>query len=163
MNAEATRNCVDAQRYISADGMRATKRKRAILEVLEAHGELSYGEYGPPPYTATTITRRVGGSVQSVARTLRGMATSGLLVAVRDRQEVWNAIASSPIASTVTAYYSARTMVRDIAAAKVWKDGANARSRLAEQALMAAFGATSGSAQLQTACECPVRKLRAAL
>lgn len=137
MNAEATRNCVDAQRYISVDGMRATKRKRAILEVLEAHSELAYGEYGPPPYTATTIARRVGGSVQSVARTLRGMAKSGLLVAVRDRQEVWNAIARSPLASTVTAYYSARTMERDIAVAQAWHAGAPKRSQEAMESILA--------------------------
>ncbi|MFM0210471.1 hypothetical protein PQQ96_24000 [Paraburkholderia sediminicola] len=111
--------------------MRDTKRKRAILDVLEQHGEFEYGEYGPPPYTATTIASRIGGSVQSVARTLRGMTKDGLLVATRDRQDVWNAIAGAQIETTVNAYWSARTMERDIEAAKAWGDGSSERSRAA--------------------------------
>ncbi|MFP4901361.1 hypothetical protein ACLFKT_19845 [Paraburkholderia sp. BR14261] len=99
--------------------------------MLEEHGESEYREYGPPPYTATTIAFRIGGSAQSVARTLRGMAQDGLLVAVRDKQEVWNAIAGSHIETTVTAYFSARTMERDIAAAKAWRAGAAGRSAAA--------------------------------
>jgi hypothetical protein len=108
--------------------MRDTKRKRAVLQMLEQHGEADYVEHGPPPYSATTIAQRIGGSAQSVARTLRGMARDGLLVAVRDRQGVWNAIANGHIETTVTAYYSAQTMARDIAAANAWQDGSPGRS-----------------------------------
>ncbi|MGF6974913.1 DNA-binding transcriptional ArsR family regulator [Paraburkholderia sp. JPY465] len=119
--------------------MRDTKRKRAILQMLEEHGEWEYLEYGPPPYTATKIAERIGGSVQSVARTLRGMAKDELLIAVRDRQEVWNAIARGHIDMTVTAYFSARTVDRDIAAGKAWEDGFADRSREAGRSILAAF------------------------
>jgi predicted transcriptional regulator len=115
--------------------------------VLEEHGQWEYAEYGPPPYTATTIATHIGGSVQSVARTLRGMTQDGFLVAVRDRQEVWNAIANGHIESTVTAYYSALTIERDIATAKAWHDGATARSAEAEQSILAAL---SGNARTVT-------------
>jgi hypothetical protein len=120
--------------------MRDTKRKRAILQALEAHSEAEYLEYGAPPYSATTIAAQIGGSVQSVARTLRGMAKDGLIVAVRDKQDVWNAIAGGYIGATVAAYYSARTMERDIAAAKAWRAGAPDRSREALNAMVARLG-----------------------
>jgi hypothetical protein len=115
--------------------MRDTERKRAILLMLEEHGERDYLEYGPPPYNATTIAAQIGGSAQSVARTLRSMATAGVLVAVKDRQEIWNAIAQGHIETTVTAYYSARTMARDKVWAKVWHDTAHERSERALEAL----------------------------
>lgn len=119
--------------------MRDTPRKRAILQMLEEHGEWEYGEYGPPPYNATLIAEQIGGSAQSVARTLRTMAKEGQLVAVRHRDEVWNAIAQNHIETTVTAYYSARTMADDIAAAKAWADGADERAASAFGAIKAAF------------------------
>lgn len=122
---------IASRRYISGNGTRDTNRKRAILQMLEQHGEWAYLEYGPPPYTATTIASQIGGSAQSVARTLRGMAKVGKVVTVRDRQEVWNAIAQGHIEMPVTAYYSARTMEQDMAAAKVWRDGAGQRSQQA--------------------------------
>jgi hypothetical protein len=100
--------------------MRDTERKRAIFKMLEEHAQCEYAEYGPPPYSATTIASRIGGSVQSVARTLRGMANDGQLVAVRERQSVWNAIVRGHIDMTVTAYYSARTMERDMMTAQAW-------------------------------------------
>lgn len=120
--------------------MRDTARKRAILKMLEVQTERDRLEYGIPPYTATTIAEEIGGSVQSVARTLRGMAKDGQLIAVRDRQDVWNAIADGHIEMTVTAYYSARTMEHDMAAAKLWADGADERQRLALEGFSQAFG-----------------------
>lgn len=119
--------------------MRDTIRKGAILRLLEEHGEWEYGEHGPPPYSATTIATHIGGSLQSVARTLRGMAKDGLLVAVRDRQDVWNAIVNGYKGSTVTAYYSGRTMEREIATARAWQDGAPARSKEAERSILTAL------------------------
>jgi hypothetical protein len=119
--------------------MRDTERKRAILQLLEQHDEADYLEHWPPPYTATAIARRIGGSVQSVARTLRGMAKDGLLVAVRERQDTWNAIAQRSMAMTVTAYFSARTMSRDVELAAAWRNGAAARSRVAGDRMVAAF------------------------
>lgn len=119
--------------------MRDTPRKRAILHMLEDHNEFDYREYGPPPYSATLIAGRIGGSVQSVARTLRTMAKAGQLVAVRHREEVWNAIAQSHIDMPVTAYYSARTVARDKALAKAWADGTEARSNQAMAAMVQAF------------------------
>jgi hypothetical protein len=104
--------------------------------MLEEHDECDYAEHGPPPYCATTIASQIGGSVQSVARTLRGMAQAGSLISVKDRQQVRNAIAQGDIETTVTAYYSTRTMDRDIAAAKVWRDGAAERSLLALEKMM---------------------------
>jgi hypothetical protein len=50
------------------------------------------------------------------------------LVAVRHRDDVWNAIAQNFIEMPVTAYYSARTMERDKVLAKAWTDGAGERS-----------------------------------
>lgn len=115
--------------------MRNTKRKRAILAFLE--GEHDFLEYGTAPYSATVIAEVIGdGSVQSVARTLRGMAKVGLLVSVKDRQPVWNAIAQGDIDTGVTAYYSVRTMEHDILAAKMWHDGAADRSARAFQSMM---------------------------
>ncbi|HDR9274895.1 TPA: hypothetical protein QDB24_002976 [Burkholderia vietnamiensis] len=146
MNSDADCSCVDAQRYISDRARRDTKRKRAVLRVLEEHGEHEYLEYGPPPYTASTIAGEVGGSVQSVARTLRGMAKAGQVIAVRDRQEVWNAIAHGHIETTVTAYYSARTMERDIAAAQAWRAGAPERSREAMESILASLACRSPGA-----------------
>ena len=107
------------------------------MRMLEEHGEPEYLEYGPPPYNATTVANQIGGSVQSVARTLRGMAKDGQVVPVRDRQEVWNAIAHGHIETTVTAYYSARTMQRDMALAEAWRDGGSERSRAAAETLAA--------------------------
>lgn len=120
--------------------MRDTARKRAILEMLERCDEGQRLEFGMPPYSASIISAKIGGSVQSVARTLRGMAKDGQLIAVRDRQEVWNAIADGHIEMTVTAYYSARTMEHDMAAAKLWADGADERQRLALEGFSQAFG-----------------------
>jgi len=120
--------------------MRDTERKRAIIDMLENHTEADYSEYGPPPYNATTIAAQIGGSVQSVARTLRGMAATGVLVAVKDRQDCWNAIADGFIETTVTAYYSASTMDRDKVWAKVWRDGSEERSDRALEQLKAVFG-----------------------
>ncbi len=123
---------------------RSTARKRAILVLLEQHGESDYREIGPPPWTATTIASQVGGSVQSVARTLRAMALAGDVVAVRDRQSVYNAIARAGIDMPVIAYFSAATMARDIARAKAWAAGAADRSRIALDAMTSKFnsGAT---------------------
>ena len=115
--------------------MRDTNRKRAIIQLLEEHTETDYREYGTPPYSATTIAGEIDGSVQSVARTLRGMAEDGLLVSVRAKQPVWNSIAHGHIDMTVTAYWSARTMERDIARVKAWKDGAGKRSDIAASKL----------------------------
>ncbi len=120
-------------------GRRDTARKRAILLMLEQHDEHDYLERGAPPYCASTIADRIGGSRPSVARTLRGMAAAGLLVAVRHRDEVWNAIAQSFVEMPVTAYYSARTMERDKAVAKAWADGAEERSSQAMAAMVKAF------------------------
>jgi hypothetical protein len=119
--------------------MRNTRRKRAVLDLFEQHDAADYLEYGPPPYSATIIAGRIGGSAQSVARTLRGMAKDGLLVAVKDRQDTWNAIARDHIEMTVTAYFSRRTMERDVALAKAWRDGAADRSRAASDSMLAAF------------------------
>lgn len=123
---------------------RSTARKRAILLMLEQHDESDYREIGPPPWTATTIAGQVGGSVQSVARTLRAMALAGDIVAVRDRQEVFNAIARSGIMAPVTAYFSAATMARDVARGQAWAAGAADRSRIALDAMTSKFnsGAT---------------------
>lgn len=118
---------------------RSTARKRAILTMLEHHGESDYREIGPPPWTATTIASQVGGSVQSVARTLRSMALAGDIVAVRDRQEVFNAIARAAIETPVTAYYSASTEERDRAIAQAWAAGAADRSRIAFDAMTSKF------------------------
>ncbi|HDR9101144.1 TPA: hypothetical protein QDB15_006001 [Burkholderia vietnamiensis] len=137
MNLAAAWKRASAQRYISEAHVRDTKRKRAILQMLEEHGEREYLEYGPPPYNATTIADEIGGSAQSVARTLRGMAKDGLLVAVRDRQDVWNAIAGGHIEMPVTAYFSARTVERDRAAAQAWRDGAAERSEVALRQILA--------------------------
>ncbi|MDR5778775.1 hypothetical protein QCE63_04930 [Caballeronia sp. LZ065] len=128
--------------------MRDTKRKRAILAMLESHDERQFLEYGPAPYSATTIAAEIGGSTQSVARTLRGMLNEGLVFAVRDREEVWNTIARNFIPMPVTAYFSARTMHADIAAAQRWRDGAAARSDEAGQALMRAFSGQSQAPML---------------
>jgi predicted transcriptional regulator len=68
--------------------MRDTERKRAILRRLELHDQHDYLEIGPPPWSATTIAEQIGGSVQSVARTLRAMAKAGQLVAVQHREDV---------------------------------------------------------------------------
>ena len=119
--------------------MRNTERKRAILEMLEQHDESDYLERGTPPYSATAIAGRIGGRTQSVARTLRSMAKDGLLVAVRDRQETWNAIAQTFIDMPVAAYFSARTMERDIEAARAWRDGAAERSGVALNKFTTAF------------------------
>lgn len=112
--------------------------------MLEQHDESDYREIGPPPWTATTIAGQVGGSVQSVARTLRAMALAGDIVAVRDRQEVFNAIARSGIMAPVTAYFSAATMARDVARGQAWAAGAADRSRIALDAMTSKFnsGAT---------------------
>ncbi|WP_274771258.1 hypothetical protein [Chromobacterium amazonense] len=119
--------------------MRDTQRKRAILRMLEQHSQRDYQEIGPPPWNATTIAGQIGGSVQSVARTLRAMAKAGQVVAVQHREEVWNAIAQGFIERRVTAYYSASTMEHDMAAAKLWADGAGERSRRALDEMQAAF------------------------
>lgn len=120
-------------------GGRDTARKRAILLMLEQHDEYDYSERGAPPYNATQIAECIGGSRPSVARTLRGMATAGLLVAVKHRDDVWNAIAQNFIEMPVTAYYSARTMERDKVLAKAWADGAEERSSQAMAAMVKAF------------------------
>jgi hypothetical protein len=135
---------------------RWTSRKTAILEFLE-DDEHCYQEYGTPPYNATTIAnqtepepsengdwRATAQTVQSVARTLRGMTKEGLLVAVRNRQEVWNAIAGNGIDMPVTAYYSARTMERDKQLAQAWQDGAAERSERAFQSFAAAIAQSKG-------------------
>jgi len=120
-------------------GGRDTARKRAILLMLEQHNEHEYSERGAPPYTASQVADCVGGSRPSVARTLRGMVAAGLLVAVRHRDDVWNAIAQNFIEMPVTAYYSARTMERDKVLAKAWADGAGERSAQAMAAMVKAF------------------------
>lgn len=133
--------------------MRSTGRKRAILELLEQHDEWHYAEYGTPPYSATDIAEVIGGSRSSVARTLRDMAAAGDLVAVRCKQDVWNAIAGGHIEMTVTAYYSAHTMERDKAIADEWLAGSQARQ---EAALARMFGATPvmpGKAAIDGECE----------
>ncbi|WP_159876861.1 hypothetical protein [Aquitalea denitrificans] len=122
-------------------GGRDTARKRAILLMLEQHDKHDYSERGAPPYSAAKIAGHIGGSRPSVARTLRGMAAAGLLVAVRHRDEVWNAIAQNFIEMPVTAYYSARTMERDKVLAKAWADGAEERSSQAMAGMRAAFTA----------------------
>nr|WP_199066375.1 helix-turn-helix transcriptional regulator [Chromobacterium sp. ASV5] len=123
--------------------MRDTQRKRAILRMLEQHDKSDYLEIGPPPWDATTIAEQIGGSVQSVARTLRAMAKAGVLVSVEHRTEVWNAIAQGFTERRVTAYYSARTMEHDMAAAKLWRDTAEDRSREAVAGMLAAFAGVS--------------------
>ncbi|QBJ79574.1 helix-turn-helix domain-containing protein [Aquitalea sp. USM4] len=120
-------------------GGRDTARKRAILLMLEQHNEHDYSERGAPPYTAGQVADCVGGSRPSVSRTLRGMVAAGLLVAVRHRDDVWNAIAQNFIEKPVTAYYSARTMERDKVLAKTWADGAGERSAQAMDAMVKAF------------------------
>lgn len=120
-------------------GGRDTARKRDILLMLEQHNEHDYLERGAPPYSATIIAEYVGGSRPSVARTLRGMVAAGLLVAVKHRDDVWNAIAQSHVEMPVTAYYSTRTMERDKVLAKAWADGAEERSSQAMAAIVAAF------------------------
>ncbi|SAK98098.1 hypothetical protein AWB80_07460 [Caballeronia pedi] len=107
--------------------------------MLESHDEWQFSEYGPAPYSATTIAQEIGGSAQSVARTLRGMLREGLVFAVRDREHVWNAIARDHIPMTVTAYFSVRTMHADIAAAERWMDGKAARAAEAGEAIMRVF------------------------
>jgi hypothetical protein len=134
------RNNVPCRSDTLASSTRDTARKRAILQMLEEHDESTYSEYGPPPYSASTIAHEIGGSVPSVARTLRGMAKAGALVAVKDRQDVWNAIAATFMEGTVTAYYSARTMEADMVTAKAWRDGAAERSRLALESMKGFFG-----------------------
>jgi hypothetical protein len=119
--------------------MRDTARKRAILQFLETVTEADYLEFGPPPYNAALITRHIGGSLPSVARTLRTMAKDGQLVAVKHKDDVFNAIAQTFIPMTVTAYYSASTMDHDMAAAKLWRDGAGERSDKALAGIMEAF------------------------
>ncbi|MDE1714499.1 hypothetical protein PWG14_18505 (plasmid) [Chromobacterium amazonense] len=109
--------------------------------MLEQHDKATYMEIGPPPWSATTIAGQIGGSVQSVARTLRMMAKAGQLVSVPHRDEVWNAIAQGFIERPVTAYYSASTMEHDMAAAKLWRDGAEERSQRAMAAMAEAFQA----------------------
>jgi DNA-binding GntR family transcriptional regulator len=96
--------------------------------MLEEHGEWEYLEYGPPPYSVTIIAEQIGGSRTSIARTLRTMAQDGQVVAVRHRDKVWNTIAQGDIETTVTAYYSARTIAEDMTIAKAWHDDAEARS-----------------------------------
>lgn len=130
---------------------RTTIRKDLIIDFLE-DDELNFQEYGTHPYTATIIAREIEGrridefgpqataqTVQSVARTLRGMVKEGLLVAVRDRQEVWNAIAKNGVDMPVTGYYSTRTMERDKQRAQAWKDGSAERSEKALDRMMATF------------------------
>ncbi|AYQ89191.1 hypothetical protein EDD84_18730 [Burkholderia gladioli] len=123
---------------------RSTARKRAILLMLEQHDESDYREIGAPPWTATTIASHVGGSVQSVARTLRAMAQAGNVVAVRDKQEVYNAIARAGINMPVVAYFSSATMERDLAIAKAWKAGSSERSTAAFEIMTARFIAGRG-------------------
>jgi len=120
-------------------GGRDTARKRAILLMLEQHDEHDYIERGAPPYSATQIAEYIGGSRPSVARTLRNMAAAGLLVSVKHRDDVWNAIAQNFIEMPVTAYYSARTVERDKVLAKAWADGAEERSNQAMAAMKRAF------------------------
>ncbi|MBJ9674504.1 hypothetical protein [Burkholderia gladioli] len=112
--------------------------------MLEQHDESVYSEIGAPPWTATTIASQVGGSIQSVARTLRAMALAGDIVAVRDRQSVYNAISRGSIETPVTAYYSASTMERDLALAKAWKAGSSERSTAAFEIMTARFIAGRG-------------------
>ena len=119
--------------------MRDTARKRAILQFLETVTDADYAEFGPPPYNAALIAEHIGGSLQSVARTLRTMAKDGQLVAVKHREEIFNAIAQTHIQMPVTAYYSASTMNHDIAAAKLWRDGSGDRSDKALAAMVKAF------------------------
>ncbi|WP_186020360.1 hypothetical protein [Burkholderia gladioli] len=123
---------------------RSTARKRAILLMLEQHDESDYLEIGAPPWTATTIASQVGGSVQSVARTLRAMALAGDVVAVRDRQSVYNAIARASIETPVVAYFSSLTMERDLAIAQAWKAGSSDRSRAAFEVMTARLAASRG-------------------
>ncbi|WP_186198196.1 hypothetical protein [Burkholderia gladioli] len=113
--------------------MRDTERKRAIIDMLEEHGEWIYQEILPPPWNAATIASQIGGSTQSVARTLRTMAQAGKVVAVKTRLPVWNAIAGNAVDMPVTAYYSARTMERDIEIARAWHADSKARSDAASQ------------------------------
>lgn len=96
-------------------------------------------EFGRPPLTATTITQYIdwfdgdngrewkempdgsknavdpmwcvpASTVQSFARTLRGMVKEGLLVCVREKQQTLNGISGTYIDMPRVAYYSARTM-----------------------------------------------------
>ncbi|MBU9379409.1 hypothetical protein [Burkholderia gladioli] len=112
--------------------------------MLEQHDESVYSEIGAPPWTATTIASQVGGSIQSVARTLRAMAHAGDVVAVRDRQSVYNAIARAGIDMPVVAYFSSATMERDLALAKAWNAGSSDRSRVAFESMTARFTSTRG-------------------
>jgi hypothetical protein len=53
-------------------------------------------------------------TVQSFARTLRGMAEEGLLVQVREKMDTRNGLARSTCEMPRTAYWSARTYERDL-------------------------------------------------
>lgn len=105
-------------------------------------------EFGRPPFPATTIAQYIdwfGGdngrpkyevspgesipnkiafwyvspsTVQSFARTLRGMAKEGLLIQVREKQQTMNGIAGQHIDMPRVAYYSPKAMGRNIEAAE---------------------------------------------
>lgn len=100
-------------------------------------------DFGFPPYIATTIATHIdefGGKsgrpervvseggwvnnewafwkappseIQSMARTLRGMAAEGLVVQVRQKQQTHNAMGC--VEMPQTCYYSARTYASDVA------------------------------------------------
>jgi hypothetical protein len=135
---------------------RSTNRKFLILEFLEEDGDRDPIENGLPPYNATTIANVIEGSwsefgpkaspsaVQSVARTLRGMVKEGVLVAVREKQPVHNAIADNMIMTPVTCYYSARTMEHDIQRAKVWEAGGAERQERGFAAFAAVIAQSRG-------------------
>jgi hypothetical protein len=139
---------------------RNTPRKEAILSMLEAdYGDggahsLAF-ELGRPPFAATEIARYVdwfdgdngkpefspdGGvwdpspsTVQSFARTLRGMETEGLVVSVSVKKLTYNGIVAAAkdgidcdVLMPRTCYFSARTYERDIAAQQQRQEAAEA-------------------------------------
>jgi hypothetical protein len=85
-----------------------------------------------PDGTKTTSDPNAGwrppeSTVQSFARTLRGMTTEGLLVQVREKQQTLNGMADKYFDMPRVCYWSARTFERDMRRAQAWRAGREAR------------------------------------
>jgi len=108
-----------------------TKKKAAILDVLEGKGPDDYFERGIPPYSASEVARTLNTDLSNVMKTLNGMERDGLVVRELAKHAVWNAIAQGHMERTCVCFWNAATMERDKQSGADYRAGATRRAQTA--------------------------------
>ena len=104
--------------------MRNTRRKRAIIAALTDFSHESLHKFGPPPMSATLISKIIGESekLSSVCQTLQKLTRDGVLISECKPQEVSfcrNNIVGVQI-KKVMVYWNAETVDSDRQQALQW-------------------------------------------